>query len=288
MFRPGYAIEYDYFPPTQLSYSLETKLIKNLFFAGQINGTTGYEEAAGQGLIAGINAHLSINGKEPFILSRSDAYIGVLIDDLITKGTEEPYRMFTSRAEYRILLRQDNADIRLTEKAYELGLADIERLERVRIKKEAIASISKFIKNLSVTPEEVNELLLRCSTAEIKQKMKLDKLVLRPQISITDLRESISILDEELKKFDEECIGCAEISLKYEGYLDKEAELVEKMNRLEQVRMGDKIDYASINSLSIEARQKLEMIRPETLGQASRISGVSPADISVLMVYVGR
>ena len=288
MFRPGYAIEYDYFPPTQLSYSLETKLIKNLFFAGQINGTTGYEEAAGQGLIAGINAHQSINEKEPFILSRSDAYIGVLIDDLITKGTEEPYRMFTSRAEYRILLRQDNADIRLTEKAYELGLADIERLERVRIKKEAIASISKFIKNLSVTPEEVNELLLRCNSAEIKQKMKLDKLVLRPQISITDLRESISILDEELKKFDEECIGCAEISLKYEGYLDKEAELVEKMNRLEQVRMGDKIDYASINSLSIEARQKLEMIRPETLGQASRISGVSPADISVLMVYVGR
>jgi len=288
MFRPGYAIEYDYFPPTQLSYSLETKLIKNLFFAGQINGTTGYEVAAGQGLIAGINAHQSINSKEPFILTRSDAYIGVLIDDLITKGTEEPYRMFTSRAEYRILLRQDNADIRLTEKAYELGLADEQRVQRVREKKDAITAISKFIKNLSVTPEEVNSLLMSCRTAEINQKMKLDKLVLRPQISIVDLRKCIPTLDVELNKFDTEFIDCAEIFLKYEGYLDKEAELVEKMNRLEQVKMGDKIDYATINSLSIEARQKLEMIRPETLGQASRISGVSPADISVLMVYVGR
>ena len=288
MFRPGYAIEYDYFPPTQLSYSLETKLIKNLFFAGQINGTTGYEEAAGQGLIAGINAHQSIKEKDPFTLSRSDAYIGVLIDDLITKGTEEPYRMFTSRAEYRILLRQDNADIRLTEKAYNLGLADEQRLRRVEQKKEAITCISKFIKNLSITPEEVNEYLLGCNTAEINQKMKLDKLVLRPQISINGLRNFIPALDQELGKYDEEFIGNAEIFLKYEGYLDKEAELVEKMNRLEQVRMGDKIDYSTINSLSIEARQKLEMIRPETLGQASRISGVSPADISVLMVYVGR
>jgi tRNA uridine 5-carboxymethylaminomethyl modification enzyme len=196
--------------------------------------------------------------------------------------------MFTSRAEYRILLRQDNADIRLTEKAYELGLADVQRVQRVREKKDAIAAISKFIKNLSVTPEEVNALLRSCQTAEINQKMKLDKLVLRPQISIVDLRKCIPTLDVELNKFDTEFIDCAEIFLKYEGYLDKEAELVEKMNRLEQVKMGDKIDYATINSLSIEARQKLEMIRPETLGQASRISGVSPADISVLMVYVGR
>jgi len=288
MFRPGYAIEYDYFPPTQLSYSLETKLVKNLFFAGQINGTTGYEEAAGQGLIAGINAHNAAHEKEFFTLGRNEAYIGVLIDDLITKGTEEPYRMFTSRAEYRILLRQDNADVRLTDKSNKIGLAKEDRVRRVNDKNTAVAHLTKFIKDNSVLPEEVNELLQEKGTALLNQKVKLDKLILRPQLTIDEIGEKVETLKKELRNYDKESIESTEIHIKYEGYLEKEMELVDKMSRLEQVKLIDKIDYMSIQSLSMEARTKLTKIKPETLGQASRISGVSPADISVLMIYVGR
>ena len=287
MFRPGYAIEYDYFPPTQLKLNLETHLIKNLFFAGQINGTTGYEEAACQGLIAGINAHQNINEKDPFILSRADAYIGVLIDDLINKGTDEPYRMFTSRAEYRILLRQDNADIRLTKRAHELGLASDEALEQVQRKEAETNQLIKDFKKTSITPSEINPLLTELGTAEIPQNYKLDQILSRPQVAMNDLLrlETVQKLAEGLE---EEVILQAEILLKYEGYLEKEQLLAEKMNRLEDIKIWDQFDYESLKSLSIEAREKLKKHQPKTLGQASRISGISPSDVSILMVHLGR
>lgn len=291
MFRPGYAIEYDYFPPMQLNLSLETKLIENLYFAGQINGTTGYEEAACQGLMAGINAHLKISKKAPLILKRSEAYIGVLIDDLVTKGTDEPYRMFTSRAEFRTLLRQDNADLRLTPIGYEIGLASKERLDMVNIKRDNTAKIIAFFRNESVLMEQVNEMLVSRETEPIRQKTKLINLLLRPQISFADLlqvSESLQNFMFDLNGDTNELIEQAEISMKYEGYIQKELDLVNKMNKLENIRLYDDFDYSKVNSLSTEARQKLGQVKPETLGQASRISGVSPSDISILMVYMGR
>lgn len=288
MFRPGYAIEYDFFPPTQLNASLETKLIKGLFFAGQINGTTGYEEAASQGLMAGINAHLYTQEKEPLVLSRDEAYIGVLIDDLINKGTDEPYRMFTSRAEYRILLRQDNADLRLTEKSYQLGLADEERYQRVLDKKEKSAEILELLKTTSITPEEINEYLQKIGSAELGQKTKLDKIISRPHVNIEDLMKEVESVNHLLKDYDPEFTEQAEINIKYEGYIQREKDMADKLRRLDDVKLPEKIDYASMQSLSIEARDKLNKLKPKTLGQASRISGVSPADISVLMVFLGR
>lgn len=289
MFRPGYAIEYDYFPPTQLHMNLETKLVKNLFFAGQINGTTGYEEAACQGLMAGINAHLAIHDQEPFILKRSEAYIGVLIDDLVNKGTNEPYRMFTSRAEYRILLRQDNADIRLTPLAHKLGMQGLEeRMERVHQKVSDATSIEKFFEETSVDPDLINPLLESKDSSPLKQKIKAKSIVTRPNISVDEMRTVLPDVDQYLNGFDEETITIAEIGLKYEGYIRKEQEMVEKMDRLESVRLADHFDYKALKSLSFEAREKLHQIRPRTIGQASRISGVSPSDISVLLVHVGR
>ncbi len=288
MFYPGYAIEYDYFPPTQLNLTLETRLIDNLFFAGQINGTTGYEEAASQGIIAGINAHLKIKNKKTFILNRSDAYIGVLIDDLINKGTDEPYRMFTSRAEYRILLRQDNADLRLTPIAYKLGLINSERMEKVKQKEKQYMRIIKFLNEISIEPEDINMLLVKNKTSEISQKTKLSKILTRPQITMNDLIKASPKIKNFMANYDETCMEQAEINIKYEGYLGKEQEMVEKMNKLEELTLAESFDYTKVKSLSSEAKEKLNKIKPRTLGQASRISGVSPADISVLMVQIGR
>ncbi len=288
MFRPGYAIEYDYFPPHQLNLSLETQHIENLYFAGQINGTTGYEEAACQGLIAGINAHLKINKEDPFILKRSEAYIGVLIDDLINKGTDEPYRMFTSRAEYRILLRQDNADVRLTPKGYSLGLAGEERMFRVKQKAEATQEIVSAFKKQKIEPEDVNFYLLQKSTSEIDERSSLFSILSRPQADIHSMGISLEKANAIISKYDAEIIEQAEIMMKYEGYIAKENLQVEKMSRLEETPIIQHFDYSSIKSLSMEARQKLTRIKPQTIGQASRISGVSPSDISVLMVHMGR
>jgi tRNA uridine 5-carboxymethylaminomethyl modification enzyme len=290
MFRPGYAIEYDYFPPTQLKHTLETKPIENLFFSGQINGTTGYEEAACQGLMAGINAHLKINEKEPFILNRDQAYIGVLIDDLITKGTEEPYRMFTSRAEYRILLRQDNADVRLTPLGHEIGLAKESRLRKVEEKTQYVNSFIKWAKNHSVEPEDVNPVLEKIGSSAITQKTKLYGLLSRPQATLEAFSSETKKfhVEHSLNGAPPEAIESAEILIKYEGYIAKEKEMADKIQRLEYVQIPDDIDYFKLASISTESKEKLNKIKPRTLGQASRISGIKPSDISILMVYIGR
>lgn len=291
IYRPGYAIEYDFFDPTQLHHNLETKLIRNLFFAGQINGTTGYEEAGGQGLVAGINAHINCHGGEPFVLGRDEAYIGVLIDDLVTKGVDEPYRMFTSRAEYRILLRMDDADMRLTEKAWKLGLAKEERYKLLTEKREAVNRIIDFARNYSMKPALINPVLEQLGTTPLRQGCKLIDLINRPQITIENIAEHVSAFKRELDKISdrkEEIVEAAEILIKYEGYIGRERIIADKLARLESIKIKGKFDYNSIQSLSTEARQKLMKIDPETIAQASRIPGVSPSDINVLLVLCGR
>jgi len=288
IFRPGYAIEYDYFPPTQLTHSLETKAIQNLFFAGQINGTTGYEEAACQGLMAGINAHQKVRSLEPFILKRSEAYIGVLIDDLISKGTEEPYRMFTSRAEFRTLLRQDNADLRLTEMSYRLGLASQERMDKTIAKRSGVEKIKEILKDFSLEPAESEKYLQEKNSAVLTQKQKALQVLLRPNIDLPSMIRSIPRLTRELQDFNTETVEQTEIQVKYDVYIEKEKELVKKMAQLEDLLIPDNFNYDRISSLSNEALQKFKRIRPRTLGQASRISGVNPSDVQILMVYMGR